>query len=61
MKSISNEFPQANAFIDAILVKTKGTEVKHISLFEKILRKLNRWNISLKLPKCENVNGSDTA
>ena len=53
MDSILNEFPQANAFIDDILVTTKGTEVEHISLVEKILRKLNRENISLKLPKCE--------
>ena len=53
MDSILNEFPQANAFIDDILVTTKGTEVQHISLVEKILRKLNHENISLKLPKCE--------
>ena len=53
MDSILNEFPQANAFIEVILVTTKGTEVEHISLVEKILRKLNRENISLKLPKCE--------
>ena len=53
MDSILNEFPQANAFIDDILATTRGTEVEHISLVEKILRKLNRKNISLKLPKCE--------
>ena len=53
MDSILNELPQANAFIDDILVTTKGTEVEHISLVEKILRKLNRENISLKLAKCE--------
>ena len=53
MDSILNEFPQANAFIDDILVATKETEVEHISLVEKILRKLNRENISLKLPKFE--------
>ena len=53
MDSILNEFPQANASIDDILVTTKCTEVEHISLVEKILRKLNRENISLKLPKCE--------
>ena len=45
MDSILNAFPQANAFIDDILVTTKGTEVEHISLVEKILRKLNRENI----------------
>ena len=53
MDSILNEFPQANSFIEDILVTTKGTELEHISLVEKILRKLNRENISLKLPKCE--------
>ena len=53
MDSILNEFPQANAFIDYFLVTTNGTEVEHITLVEKILRKLNRENISLKLPKCE--------
>ena len=42
MNSILNKFPQANTFIDAILVTTKGTEVKHISLVEKICRKINR-------------------
>ena len=53
MDSFLNEFPPANAFMDDILVTTKGTEVEHISLVEKILRKLNRENISLKVPKCE--------
>ena len=53
MDSILNEFPQANAFIDDILVTTKGIEVEHMSLAEKILRKLNRENISLRLHKCE--------
>ena len=53
MDSISKEFPQANAFIDDILVTTKETEVEHISLVEKVLRKFNRENISLKLTNCE--------
>ena len=53
MDSILNEFPQANAFIDDTLVTTKGIEVEHISLVEKILRKLSRENIPLKLPKCK--------
>ena len=52
MDSFLNELPQANAFIDDIFVTTKGTEVEHISMVEKILRKLNRENISLKLLKC---------
>ena len=53
MDSILNEFPQVNAFIDDILVTTKGTEVEHLSLVEKIHRKLNREKLSLKLPRCE--------
>ena len=53
MDSTLNEYPQANAFIDDILVTTKRTEVEHISLVEKILRKLNCDNRSLKLAKCE--------
>ena len=53
MDSILNKFPQAKAFVDDILVTTKGTEVEHISLVENILRKLNREIISLKLPMCE--------
>ena len=53
MDPILIKFPQANAFIDDILVTSKGTEVEHISLNEKILRKLNRENISLKLINCE--------
>ena len=49
MDAILSEFPQANAFIDDILVVTKGTEIEHISAVEKILRKLDRENLSLKL------------
>ena len=36
MEAILSEFPQAHAFIDDILVVTKGTEIKHISAVEKI-------------------------
>ena len=56
MDSILNEYPQANAFIDDISVTTKGTKVEHISLVEKILRNLNRENISLKIPKCDRIS-----
>ena len=45
--------PILNAFIDDLLVTTLGTEIEHIFLVDKILRKLNRENISLKLPKFE--------
>ena len=36
MDTILSEFPQAHAFIDDILVVTKGIEIEHISAFEKI-------------------------
>ena len=62
MASILNEFPQANAFIDDILVTTKRTEVEHISLVEKIFWKLNRENLSKNYQNAslrnENVSGS---
>ena len=48
-----SEFPQAHAFIDDILVVTKGSEIEHISAVEKILRKLDRENLSLKPNMCE--------
>ena len=53
MDTILSEFPQAHAFIDEILVVTKGTEMEHISAVERILRKLDRENMSLKLTKCK--------
>ena len=55
-KSIDNllkEFPQANTFIDDILIASKGTKVEHIALMEKILKKLDVSNVSLKLRKCQ--------
>ena len=55
------QFPQANAFIDDILIASKGTKIEHIALVEKVLKKLDVSNASLKLRKCEfakqNVNG----
>ena len=53
MDTIISEFPQAHAFIDDILVVTKGTEIEHISAVERILRKLDRENVSLLLTKCQ--------
>ena len=53
MNTILLEFPQAHAFIDDILVVTKGTKIEHISTVERILRKLDRKNMSLKLTKCQ--------
>ena len=47
------EFPQPNAFIDDILIASKGTKVEHIALVEKIIKKLDVSNVSLKLRKSE--------
>ena len=51
MDAILSEFLQAHAFIDDNLVVTKGTETEHISAVDKILRKLERENMSLKFTK----------
>ena len=53
MNTILSETLQAHAFIDDILVVTKGTEIEHILAIEKILRMLDRENMSLKLTKCQ--------
>ena len=51
MDSILSDYPQAHAFIDDILVGTKGSEVKHIATVEKILKKLDKKIMSLKITK----------
>ena len=51
--NLLKEFPQANAFIDDILIASKGTKVEHIASMEKILKNLDVSNVSLKLQKCE--------
>ena len=53
MDGILAEYPQAHAFIDDILVVTKGTAIDHRATVEKILKKLDRENMSLKLTKCK--------
>ena len=53
MDAILAEFPCAHAFIDDILVISKGTKIEHIALVEKILAKLDRENMALKLEKCQ--------
>ena len=50
--NLLKEFPQSNAFIDDILIASKGTKVEHFALVEKILKKLDVSNVSLKLWKC---------
>ena len=52
--NLLKEFPQANAFIDDILIASKGTKIEHIALVEKILKKLDVSNVALKLRICEN-------
>ena len=51
MDSILLEYPQAHAFIDDILVVTKGSEIEHKATVDN-LRKLDKENMSLKLTKC---------
>ena len=51
--NLLKEFPQANAFIDDILIASKGTKIEHIALMEKILKKLDVSYVALKLRKCE--------
>ena len=51
--NLLKEFPQANAFIDDILIASKVTKVEHNALMEKILKNLDVSNVSLKLRNCE--------
>ena len=53
MDAIRSEFPCAHAFIDDILVISKGSKIEHIALVEKFLRKLDKKNMALKLEKCK--------
>ena len=53
MDTILSEFPYAHAFVDDILVLSKGTKIDHIALVEKILLKLDKKNMALKLEKCQ--------
>ena len=56
--SILKEIPNAHAFINDFLVLSKGTKIEHIAIVEKILRKLDRENNALQLPKCDFSGGS---
>ena len=51
--NLPKEFPQANAFIDDILIASKGTKIEHIASVKKFLKKLDVSNASLKLRKCK--------
>ena len=52
MDAILSEFPCAHAFIDDILVISKGSKIEHIALLEKIVKKLDKENMPLKVGKC---------
>ena len=55
--NLFKQFPQANAFIDDILIASKGIKIEHIALVEKVLKKLDVSNALLKLKKmrvCKN-------
>ena len=51
--NLIKEFPQANAFIDDVLIASKGTRIEHIALVGKVLKKLDVSNAALKPRKCE--------
>ena len=51
MDAILSEFPCAHAFIDDTLVISKGSEIEHIALVEKILKKLEKEKMALKLER----------
>ena len=53
MDAILLTFLCAHAFIDDILVISKGTKIEHIALVEKTLAKLDNENMALKLGKCQ--------
>ena len=53
MGAILSELPCAHAFIDDILVISKGSKIEHNALLEKIVKKLDKKNIALKLEKCK--------
>ena len=51
--NLIKEFPQTNAFIDDILIASKGAKIEHIALVEKISKKLDVSNVALKLRRCK--------
>ena len=51
--NLLQEFPQADAFVDDIFIASKKTKIENIALVEKILKKLDVSNVTLKLRKCE--------
>ena len=46
-----SEFPCPHAFIDGILVISKGSKIDYIALMEKILKEIDKENMALKLKK----------
>ena len=51
--TLLEQFPEANAFVNDILVVSKETKLDYIALVEKILRELDVSNAALKLRKYE--------
>ena len=51
--NLLKEFLQANAFIDDIVIASKGTKIEYIALVEKILKNQDVSNVALKLRKFE--------
>ena len=49
--AILSKFPCPHAFIDGILIISKGSKIEHIALMEKILKKIDKENMALKLEK----------
>ena len=45
--------PEACAFIDDIIICTKGSPVEHMTTVNRVLSRLNSANLALKLNKCD--------
>ena len=51
-KTLAN-LPEACAFIDDIIICTKGSPAEHMSAVNRVLNRLNNANLALKLSICE--------
>ena len=49
MESILIEFPYFHALFDDIFILSKGTEIKHITMVDKLLKNIDRENLALNL------------
>ena len=48
-----NNINSANAFLEDIIIITKGTQEDHKNEIDKVLYKLNKENLAISLQKCE--------